>query len=509
MGLLLFGCAVAFGWATVGLAYALSRLGEADRALRQSERHFRFLAEHSTDLLLRVDRSLRLLYVSPASAQMLDRAAAGMIGDAMGNTIFDDDRSLVIDAIEQAQRGTTNTELTFRLRRPDGQIIWADARFSFLADDGGFVVNLRDVTRRVTAEAELKAANKALIKLAGTDVLTSIANRRRLDEALDVEVRRALRNQTRLSLLLIDVDRFKSFNDRYGHQAGDECLRRVSDTIGRAANRPGDMAARYGGEEFAVMLPETDAAGALQVAERTRLAIERLAIPHEGNGEHGHQVTVSIGCAALRPGQSEVDQAIADVVSDADRALYEAKRSGRNGVMAADALLDQQGFSVDEDKRLAALAAFQDTGVAEPNGNLDRIARMAAVLLGMPMAFACIVGKSGVQIVGAHGIDIGFKLHRSSTMEALLNARVPLSFVDPGTVAGLGDTAAVLFRFLAGTPLLGMGDMPIGFLCVADTVERPLLDRTQGTLLERLSILIVEDMKARQSPTRPADLIAA
>jgi diguanylate cyclase (GGDEF)-like protein len=170
--------------------------------------------------------------------------------------------------------------------------------------------------------------NTRLEQLLHTDVLTGVANRRAFDEALMAEWRRGNREQTPLSLLMIDIDCFKGFNDRYGHPAGDICLREVASRLGGQVQRPGDMAARVGGEEFAILLPSTDEVGAWNVAERVRAGVANLQLSHSGS-ELGF-VTVSVGVATVRPPDLE----LLTLVSMADRALYQAKAAGRNAVRA-------------------------------------------------------------------------------------------------------------------------------------------------------------------------------
>jgi diguanylate cyclase (GGDEF)-like protein len=181
---------------------------------------------------------------------------------------------------------------------------------------------LMEVTQR------LEAANKMLLNRSALDGLTAIPNRRRYDEVLEQEWKRAMRTGRSLSVVMIDVDDFKPYNDTYGHQAGDHCLKRVAGVLSRSVKRPGDFVARYGGEEFAVVLPGTDMAGAREVAETVRQQIEACAMPHTAS-RAGSVVTISAGAAAMVPGRG--DKAV-DLVEAADRALYRAKREGRNRV---------------------------------------------------------------------------------------------------------------------------------------------------------------------------------
>jgi two-component system, chemotaxis family, response regulator WspR len=185
----------------------------------------------------------------------------------------------------------------------------------------------RDEAFRALRESEqrLAEANLQLQRLAELDGLTGIANRRRFDEILAGEWQRAQRSQRVLSLLLCDVDYFKLYNDTYGHVAGDRCLQEVAAILGRNVRRPADLAARYGGEEFALILPETDAEGSMNVAEACRYEVEALAIPNLSTP--AHIVTMSIGIASLVP---VANAPYADLIKLADRALYIAKAHGRN-----------------------------------------------------------------------------------------------------------------------------------------------------------------------------------
>ena len=178
----------------------------------------------------------------------------------------------------------------------------------------------------VKERLELRS-NEALRALARLDGLTGIGNRRLFDERLTMEIRRATRRGPTLALLLIDVDRFKAYNDAIGHQMGDTCLREIAQTIAKHVRRPVDLAARYGGEEFAVVLANTDVAGAAAMGETIRLAIERLAIPHPATGG---VVTISVGVATLPNGSGPADAEA--LVKRADDALYRAKAAGRNTV---------------------------------------------------------------------------------------------------------------------------------------------------------------------------------
>ena len=184
------------------------------------------------------------------------------------------------------------------------------------------------VRARVRNHLELKRYRDLLENLSTTDELTGIPNRRQFDHALDREWRRGLRNQSPVSLVLMDVDCFKAFNDHYGHLAGDDCLRRVADTLAGAARRPGDVMARLGGEEFVSLLPETDHRGAMVTANRIQQGVSSMGVPHAFS-EAAEHVTLSIGLATMVPTK---EQTSSDLIRRADEFLYLAKHNGRNQI---------------------------------------------------------------------------------------------------------------------------------------------------------------------------------
>jgi diguanylate cyclase (GGDEF)-like protein len=173
---------------------------------------------------------------------------------------------------------------------------------------------------------KLEKANRELQFLAAVDSLTQVANRRKFDEYLQIKWRDMAREKSPLSLILCDIDCFKRYNDTYGHQAGDVCLQQVASALIGAAKRPEDLVARYGGEEFAAILPHTDSAGAIQVAEKMRLAVKALEIPHADSAVN-RWVTISLGVASAMP---NLESAPEDLIAAADQALYHAKESGRD-----------------------------------------------------------------------------------------------------------------------------------------------------------------------------------
>ncbi len=185
---------------------------------------------------------------------------------------------------------------------------------------------------------QLEEVNERLQRLSALDPLLGIANRRRFEEVLDLEWRRAVRYRTPLSLMMLDIDTFKAYNDTYGHQSGDECLKKVATALASALKRPGDLVARYGGEEFVTVLPSIEVAAAAKLAETLRFKIEALHIEHAASTISPY-VTISIGVATTVP---ERDATPAQLIAAADQALYQAKQSGRNQVRTAPSVSGMQ-----------------------------------------------------------------------------------------------------------------------------------------------------------------------
>ncbi|MBE9126472.1 MULTISPECIES: response regulator [unclassified Coleofasciculus] len=187
----------------------------------------------------------------------------------------------------------------------------------------------RKIEKERLLMTELEAANRELQRLACLDGLTQIANRRAFDEALQQEWRRLARERAPLSLILCDIDFFKAYNDTYGHQAGDECLKQVANSLRQAVKRPADLVARYGGEEFAIVLPNTQLKGAVKVAEIVRSELNAKAIAHSGS-QISDCVTLSFGVAGVIPCPGTSPE---QLIAEADQALYQAKVEGRDRVV--------------------------------------------------------------------------------------------------------------------------------------------------------------------------------
>ena len=290
-----------------------------------------------------------------------------------------DDRDAVAEAVKTAVRDGTPFEFSLRLIRADGELRHVKSRGLTIPGPDGAPTAVFGVFIDVTEQQE---ANLKLERIAYVDVLTGLTNRRQFDEILEREWRRAIREQTALSLIMLDIDRFKDFNDLYGHLAGDGCLRAVAEALASVTKRPGDIAARYGGEEFALILPITDAAGAEKVAHAARTAVAALKITHARNASCGGSVTASLGVSTTYPQVGGTPNAWLDLIAEADAMLYEAKRTGRNK-LASLTTIKCNGRAVlldNEEDRLAALAIYEQANATGRSADLDSIAKLAATL---------------------------------------------------------------------------------------------------------------------------------
>jgi len=266
-----------------------------------------------------------------------------------------EDRQNTLEQHMQAMKQMKPLRIQYRIQRaqdhqPRWIEVWCEVELNERKNRAARMIGtVQDITERKQNEEELARYRLALEEKIRLDPLTKIANRRALDERLALEWQRAMRRQTPLAFLMIDVDYFKLYNDHYGHVAGDECLKNIAQAIAASVNRAGELAARYGGEEFAVLLPEADVVRAMQTAERICQAIRTLNMAHNSSGVAPH-VTVSVGVASVQPifveavagipaetkqppttgSLSSLAPSIQRMINQADEALYQAKQQGRN-----------------------------------------------------------------------------------------------------------------------------------------------------------------------------------
>jgi diguanylate cyclase (GGDEF)-like protein/PAS domain S-box-containing protein len=323
--------------------YLVRQLVERQRMaaiLAAKEADFRLLAEESSDMVMRIGVDERVLYVSPSCVRILGWTAEQLTGTQALAGINSDDLPRMRQTVEGLKQGTiVETRVIYRTRHRLKGEIWLETALRATREPAtGVVDGVVAISRDMT---EHKGLERKLELLATQDALTGLANRRAFDEKLQDEWARCKRDGTPLSLLLIDVDHFKRYNDQYGHQAGDVCLRSVARIIASQAQRPADLAARYGGEEFALLLPDTDARSCERVGENIRQALHSLELAHAANPA-SNIVTASLGGATGWPTtESPADHT--SVISAADNALYAAKHSGRDRLIMSGQVVSWPG----------------------------------------------------------------------------------------------------------------------------------------------------------------------
>jgi len=315
------------------VSVVLERQLSIERRLQKIAALHEQVTENSRDAILLVDLDGYPSFVSPAMERMVGWSPEEIREQGGGDgLIHPEELPELRKAMNELRAGAAGAMIQYRIRKPNGLYLWVEASLKALRDPRTGVVSgtlniIRDISERRIAQEKLEDAYKAVEALAATDPLTGLANRRRFDQVLVHEWRRALREQSPVSLLMIDADLFKAYNDEYGHLRGDACLKQIAETAMDVVARPGDLLTRFGGEEFAVILPHTDVDGALNVGRALCESMRARKLPHIGN-PHGI-VTVSVGCATMVPtlGTHPVN-----LVELADEALYDAKRRGRNQV---------------------------------------------------------------------------------------------------------------------------------------------------------------------------------
>ncbi len=327
------------------LSVVFGNLHKTQRELKQIAALHKLVVENSRYVITLAGLDGVRSYISPGVKSLTGWSPEDLQGKAMQQLIHPADLPEMEMALRAMQAGSAGGTLEYRVRKKGGEFVWVEANLQVYRDPItqvpiGFLNLIRDVSERKRAEENLQAAYRAMETLVVVDALTGIANRRRFDEALAVEWRRGLRMGSKLSLLLLDVDHFKRYNDTYGHVRGDSCLKQIAEAALDVVLRPADLVARYGGEEFAVVLPATDMDGAKAVADEICQAVRNRALPHEGN-PHG-VVTISIGCASVVPHRGMSPK---DLIDLADKALYQAKHDGRNRVVVAEAQVGGEAVS--------------------------------------------------------------------------------------------------------------------------------------------------------------------
>ncbi len=279
----------------------------------------------------------RFAYVGPQIEALLGWAPdSWMTVQDWADRMHPEDRDWVVSfCVSQSQAGVDH-EADYRALNRDGSYVWIrDVVHVVRRPDGtpeALIGFMFDISERKKTEEKLLSLQRELEDLSFKDGLTGIANRRRFDALIDAEWQAAQRGQKPLSVILVDIDFFKQYNDHYGHIRGDECLKRVAEALKAGATRPRDFLGRYGGEEFVLVLPDTDARGAHAVAARCRQAVAEAGIAHE-RSTVAPFVTISLGVATLVPAEDDRPVQLLETV---DGRLYRAKQAGRDTIVSTE-----------------------------------------------------------------------------------------------------------------------------------------------------------------------------
>jgi diguanylate cyclase (GGDEF)-like protein/PAS domain S-box-containing protein len=295
---------------------------------------YKTLLESTKAIPWKIDwATMKFAYIGPQIEALLGWSAESWVSvEDWAMRMHPEDREYVVNfCVTQSQAGVDH-EADYRALTKDNGYVWIRDVVHVVRNDKGEVEALIgfmfDITERKKTEEKLLSLQKELEVLSFKDGLTSIANRRRFDSSFELEWERARSEREPLSILLIDVDFFKQYNDLYGHTQGDKCLVDIAQTLSLALDGPRDLVARYGGEEFVVLLPEADAVVARKVAERCQRLLDKKSIVH-ALSPHGRRVTVSIGASTVVP---DVQAERAGFIKAVDQQLYVAKDNGRNRI---------------------------------------------------------------------------------------------------------------------------------------------------------------------------------
>jgi len=305
------------------------KLIETQKSLKKSEIRFQYIVETAIEGILIFDENHNITFANTNMALTLGYTVDEMIGKSY--TCFFSQSQSDIDAYQDYLiKNRDGAVYECCMKRKDGQYHWFLISVKAIMDDtgdfDGFFAMLTDINERKKMELLLEESNRQLTELSNKDGLTGIANRRFFDARLEHEYSRLKRSNSKLSIIIFDVDNFKEYNDYYGHVMGDMCLREIAKVAESSINSPVDLMARYGGEEFACILPDTDIQSAVKIAEQIRSKIHQLKIEHKKSNVSDY-VTASFGVTTVKYSS---ERGLADIIAIADKMLYKAKECGRN-----------------------------------------------------------------------------------------------------------------------------------------------------------------------------------
>ena len=310
-------------------------MSETQHELDSDNAIYRTLLESTLAIPWKIDwASMKFTYIGPQIEQLLGWSRDSWISvEDWAIRMHAEDRESVVNFCVSQSKAGVDHEADYRALTKNGGHVWIRDVVHVVRSENGEVDSLIgfmfDISERKKAEEKMISLQRMLEALSFQDGLTGIANRRRFDSNLDVEWASARRGAQPLSLIMLDLDFFKQYNDHYGHMQGDDCLKSLAQALNLAATRPRDIVARFGGEEFVLLLPETDENAALQVAEHCQRIIEKLQIPHAASAV-GRFVTASMGVGTIKQPSAEMEPR--HFIEAVDKLLYKAKENGRNRI---------------------------------------------------------------------------------------------------------------------------------------------------------------------------------
>lgn len=292
---------------------------------------YKTLLESTRAIPWKIDwKTMKFAYIGPQIEHLLGWAPSSWVSvEDWAERMHPDDREAVVNFCVSQSKAGTDHEADYRAMTKDGDYVWIRDVVHVVRKAGeveALIGFMFDISERKKTEEKLLRLQKELEELSFQDGLTGVANRRMFDSIMKIEWDNARRNHQPLSVILLDIDYFKQYNDHYGHIAGDDCLKQVAETLSSSATRARDFVARYGGEEFVLVLPETDLHSAEKVADRCRRRILKRQIPHE-KSQVDKVLTVSLGVGTIIPSHADEPRKFIEKV---DRLLYRAKQNGRN-----------------------------------------------------------------------------------------------------------------------------------------------------------------------------------
>jgi len=310
-------------------------MADINQSMETDSAVYKALLESTKAIPWKIDWStLKFSYIGPQIESLLGWSPSRWVSvEDWASRMHPEDRAWVVDFCVAQSKSGTDHEADYRALTKAGEYVWIRDVVHVVRNEHGEVEALIgfmfDISERKTTEEKLIVLQKELQELSFKDGLTGIPNRRMFDSIMEEEWANALRNHQPLSLIMLDIDYFKQYNDHYGHIQGDDCLKRVAKVLSSVATRSRDFLARFGGEEFVLVLPETDAEAARKVAERCRNVIFKEQIFHE-KSQVSQLLTVSLGIGTMIPTRN--DESIT-FIEEVDRRLYQAKQKGRNCIM--------------------------------------------------------------------------------------------------------------------------------------------------------------------------------